>query len=644
MIVQAMPYPASGGGGVDGSAAMLFADDGATFPMYGVATWPSGFYNSSTGTTWLAREAFCGTLRFTRVSSHNHTTDTWDDSNVVFVGLVDDDHGAPAIFRDGDGYIHAFGGAHNSALQHSVTRAADENGWWNAKTAIGTVYSYPHPVFDGTLYLFLRKTITANSIYSGVLLKSTAITSGAITFAAEVTLVNWSTDTRFYLGNTHDDGTYIHLIATRANGTDTQRQDIYHFRYKKSDGSVSNADGSHSVASGSLPINLADSNSYYRIVDQSTPGHFTNIPTFCADTAGNLHLVYMDGASATGTSWDLKHMICSSGSWGAASTVVSLTNYSRFNLQSLGPVVSGGVELLYSDNDGTYTRGGVAMKRLVYSGSWGSPLTLVTAANGKALDEPTRVLNGHTNLRHYFSEIDQVSTNSSAGGLGIYAFGAGGLPPRTIPANPDGFTWLQVDFTDKADGTTSVDSEGIFYKTITAIGSAHVSSGKAVFNNATNDYFFTDDDPIWSLLNYDWAIDILGVTFNENAREQMLLSHHSAADLGWFCDIDGAGHLRFIGAQGSTNHTVQVSFTPTVGTRYDLAIARIGSNIYFYNGVNQIGAAQAFAFTIRDSGQPLLIGALSGTTSFKLNGSIEKLRLRVQSGDYGGATRTVPSW
>jgi hypothetical protein len=626
-----------------GTAMFGFAHDGATFPSYGPATWPAGIYVSATGTTWIARESYFGNTRLSRVSSYVHGTGTWTDSGVVFLGLVDDDHGVPALFRDADGYIHAFGGAHESALRHSVTRSPDDNSWWTAKAAVGTTYSYPHPVFDGTnLYLFLRDTVSGHH-GTGVLLKSTAISTGNITFAAKVTLVDFGTDSRFYLGNTHDDGTYIHLIVTRSPADDSYRQDIYHFRYKKSDGSVVNADGTRSTASGSLPIGITDANTYYRIVDQSTASHFGNIPTFCADTSGNLQLIYKDGASGTGSSWDLKHMTYSGGAWGSASTVVSLSNGNRYDMQSIGPLSSGSLELLYPDDDGTYARGGIAMKRIVYSGgSWGSPTSIATNVNGKALDVPGRIFNAHTDLRHHFYEIDQDSLNSSAGGLVGYIYGAGGVPARTIPSNPDGFTWLQLDFTDKANGTVSIDSEGLFYKTMTAVGNAQVTSAKLELDG-TGDYLTNADDNIWSLLNYEFTFDALGIVFDENARNQTILSHYSSADRGWFWDYDGVGHLRFIGNNG-TNTVAQVSWTPTIGPRYDLGVVRSGNTIIFYDGVNQIGTAQTFAITIRNSGVPLNIGRLEGSTTVDLNGRMERLRMRVQTADYTGSTRTIPSW
>jgi hypothetical protein len=633
---------AAGGGG--GSEMFSFANDGATFPGYGPSTWPAGIYVSSTDTTWLAREAYLGNTRFTRVTSYDHTAETWDDSNIVFLGTVDDDHGVPALFRDADGRIHAFGGVHNGALKHSATRNADDNSFWNEKATIGSNYTYPHPVFDGTsLYLFLRSTI-ATVHATGVLLKSTAISSGNITFAAEKTLVDFGSDSRFYLGNTHDDGTYIHLIATRSPGADIYRQDVYHFRYKKSDGSIVNADGTHSVASGSLPINLSDSNTYYRIVDQSTSSHYGGMPSFCADSSGDLHLVYKDGTVGDGSSWDLKHMIYSGGSWGSASTVVSLTNGYRYDMHSVGPL-SSGVELLYPEDDGTYARGGVAMKRKVYaSGAWGSATTIATDDNGKALDVPSRVLNAHTDLRHHFYEIDQFSTNSGAGGLAGYAYGAGGIAARTIPSNPDGFTWLQLDFTDKADGTTSFDSEGLFYKTLTASGNAQAASGKLELDG-TGDFISTPDDNIWSLLDYDFTIDALGVVFDVNNEEQHIISHYNSSVRGWTFNYDGAGHLRFAGSQGGTVHTVQVAFTPTVGSRYDLAAVRSAGTIYFYNGTSLLDSA-AFTWTIDNTTPSLVIGSFSGGAagSFDLNGRMEKIRLRVQTADYTGATRTVPSW
>lgn len=475
----------SPGGGSD--VAVAFANDGATNPIYSPTVFPAAFYESATDTTYFFHEAYFSGQRYGICVTYDHGTDTWsDDYPVAFVSswLTDDDHGTPAGFRDASGYIHWFGGSHGTALRHVVSKAADDITGWDLKTAIGTTYSYPHPVFDGTtLYLFLRNDATAAD-RPLVVLVSTAITSGAITFASEKSLVDFGADTRFYLGNTYDDGTYIHLIATRSDGSDTLRQDIYHFRYEKSTGSLLNADGTHTVATGSQPIGLSDANTYYRIVDQSTASHYTNVPTFCTDSSGVLHLIYMDGATANGTSWDLKHMTCTSGTWSSAATVVSLTNCDRHTVQGVGPLSGGGVELLYPDNDGTYTRGGNTIKRIAYTGgSWGSASTIATDTNGNALDQPGRIL-GADSARMQFWEVTQSASDSGAGGLTGYAYGAS-LATRTIPTHDLQVT-AQYSFDGANAATKTYDDSMFAAKFRPALnGNAQLSTAQQKFGTAS---------------------------------------------------------------------------------------------------------------------------------------------------------------
>lgn len=482
----------TGGAGGGGASLVNFANDGATFPIYGTATYPSAFYVAATDKTYFFHEAYYANQRWAICISYDHATDTWSDDYpiaVVSEWLTDDDHGVPAGFRDAGGFLHWFGGAHNQTLRHYKSRVADNITEWDVQTAVGTAYTYPHPVFDGTsLYLFARSRIaTGPDQMTLVLRKSTSITAGVITFASEVTLINLGGDSRVYLGNTHDDGTYIHLITTRSDGGDNFRQDVYHFKYRKSDGAILNADGSHTISSGSLPIGLSDANTYYRIVDQATPGRFSNVPAFCVDTSGNLHLVYTDGATGTGTSWDLKHKVCVSGTWGSATTIVALTNSFRGNAQAIGPLAGGDVELLYPDNDGTYSRGGIEMKRRVYSGgSWGSATTVATDLNGKAVDQPSCILSGVDIARMHFCEIAQDSLNSSAGGLFCYAYGATGLALRSIPTHDlQVLTQCSFDDANNATKTFGESMQDPKYTPPTFAGNAKISTTEKKFGTAS---------------------------------------------------------------------------------------------------------------------------------------------------------------
>ncbi len=340
-----------------------FANTGATTPIYPNATYPHSAYHSGTDKTWVAWEASNGAYRIVHVAVYSHATATW--SPIVQVGLdavYDDDHGNPAICRDADGYWHAFGGSHSSAMKHWVTSAPDNPANWVLQPEIDSSNAdatYPHPVLVGsTLYVFFR----AGALRYCRLVKSTSITAGVVTWAASVDLgdiADGGGDGRWYNGRCNVVGSKVYFVATRGRTVDVERQGLYVWGYNTADGSVENISGGTVVAAGSLPVNLTTLNASFRIGDSDGTNltHFWT-PDFAISDDNVWHFVYP--YSANGTTSTLKYFNYASGSFSSVVDVgspvtgaVALSNTDGM----LTATTSGGIEIWqgdYSSSPGVY--------------------------------------------------------------------------------------------------------------------------------------------------------------------------------------------------------------------------------------------------------------------------------------------------
>jgi hypothetical protein len=420
-----------------------FANTGATSPWYGAATYPPALYDSASDTTWFSWEAWTGTTRVARVTSLDHATGYWSDIiEAGFSSLVDDDHGNPALCLDDEGYLHCFHGSHNTDQLHSSTRwdvtgSPGSGSLWAIRSPIAGEYAYPHPVAIGTnIHLLLRKRITASTKMPLVVRSTSALVAGEATWGSEVTLVDLDTDSRFYMGQAYAVGTDIHIIATRANYTDTVREHVYYFVYKTATGAVTNHDGSTSVASGSLPVTLAQANANFRLFTHSGGNDEGGIPVLCFDSSGDPHVAFKDG---TGTSYAVKHIKRTAGVWDSPVSVATGDN--RFTPLSLVPLSAGAVELYYTLDPSTdWDVGGDVTRRTRDSGgTWSAADTILTASSS-ALGGLSAVLNGDVEARVVFCERAEGSTDAEAGNLKTYVYGSSGLiayeqePAASAPA------------------------------------------------------------------------------------------------------------------------------------------------------------------------------------------------------------------
>ena len=407
-----------------------FAATGASYPQFGMATYPAAFYDATNQTTWFAWEGFHDSARYAQVTTYNHSTGKWSGIvDVAVIPLVDDGHGVPSICMDHQGYVHCFYGPHHGDMLHSVSVSARDPSQWSFQQAISGLYTYSHPVLVGsTLYLFMRSN---NSGGIGVRRKTTALNAGVATFGAAKEIVNLTSGgdaALFYSGVHVVSGTDIHFTSKWSNSNHSTARDVYHYVYDTVDDSIHNAANSVDVAVGSQPILIATANASFRVVNFGAD--VGDHPAFCIDSSGNLHIVYSRGSTDPAT---LYHTIFSGGSWSAPASIGTIDGVGvSYYTDSLALVaLSGGiVHLYYINNKQSWTWGG-DVKRRIYSGSWGSETTIL-AAGAKPLMRCSAVRDATGNARVIFSEAAQSELNSLAGGLKLYAYGDGGFLTRQL--------------------------------------------------------------------------------------------------------------------------------------------------------------------------------------------------------------------
>ncbi len=305
-----------------GSVASPIITNGADWPWYGNTVFPNAFYVSATDTTWVFWEAFIENTKYVCVTTFDHATRAWTPQAIVArAPLQTDNHGVPAAVRDADGYVHVFFGSHATASHHAYSTNPDDPSAWTAGTDLSAPVTYPHPVLVGsTIYVFVRATGIAG-LSSLTLFKSASIVSGAVTWAAPVSIGDVSPEIRWYQGTLALSGTDIYMTMTHANGANTIHTDIYVLIYNTVTGGIRNISSTKIIAAGSLPVNLTDLDSFFRVATVTSRTLTAPACNFTDD--GYFHLLYNVQATTGDATDDLYHTVWNGSTWSAAHLVSS---------------------------------------------------------------------------------------------------------------------------------------------------------------------------------------------------------------------------------------------------------------------------------------------------------------------------------
>jgi hypothetical protein len=246
------------------------------------------------------------------------------------------------------------------------------------------------------------------------------------TWGSEVTLVDFGADSITYIGSAVRSGTDIHILVTKADYADSELVNVYYFIYKTATGAVTNHSGSYSVASGSLPVTLANADANCRLFEHSGLNDEGGAPSLCFDSAGDQHILFKDG---TAGAYTVKHIKITGGVVGSPNSLGTVD--SRYNCPVAIPLANGKIEAWYPI--GTDRFGDLV--RVEWNGSaWGSE-EVVLEADADGLGNPHAVRDGQMGARVIFCEALESALDSGAGGLRTYLYGSGGtIAYATAPA------------------------------------------------------------------------------------------------------------------------------------------------------------------------------------------------------------------
>lgn len=428
-----------------------FADNGATSPWYGATAWPNAVHYADRSETWIGYEAFLGGDRHLRIAVYDHDAGTWANHFAMANPEVDDDHGVPSIVRDGNGYVHMFGGSHNTEIQHVRTASANDPSEWTWEAGIGADGTYSKPVMVGSdLWLMFRgapeqwrfRLIKFSVAASGDL------TAGATTDLIELTAGGGATNGRAYASEVFKIGVELHWVMCRADFPDTWRADVYYVVYDTATDEIKNFAGTHSVALASTPISYTDMNNHFRLYNHDPNTEGRDVPTLQYHN-GLPHIVFKKANGA-----DLMHFYYDGTSWTTPVKIADVTGAHPNTRLSFLVEPNGSLALYYIQGYATVTRGGDRLVRKVWQGgsTWGSAETIFEREGSWGLDRVARVKDGRDDMALVFCEQDPDDGDAGAGSLKTYTWGSGG----TIGKRPSTETFAAPYDTIAAD----VDFEG----------------------------------------------------------------------------------------------------------------------------------------------------------------------------------------
>jgi len=443
-----------------------FGSNGISQPLNHI-NYPSAVcYNNKTYIVWQADVGFDPYITF-----YNHSTATW--GSVVKVAsnpLSGDDHGAPSIGIDNNGYIHVFYGCHNTTLKHAKSDNAEDISAFTVQSDVATSASYPKVITDGNnMYVFYRKGTA--SPWPECYKKSS---DNGSSWGGENTFIEAPVaGGRVYVGHIEQTGSQIHMGWCYANAGDTLRWDIYHAYLNISDAKMYSMGG----ADLGTTITETEATTYCQVVDSS--GDETNIPSLHLDSSGYPWMAYLKGS---GTSFTFYHVRWNGASWTTPVSIITTDykwNFTDFIINSI------------SDVDAWLTTAGSTgwggdIEEWAWNGSaWSKTGTILSQASaGKALNAPMVPINFNSGLRMVFCETNQGDYSDFD--LNLYAY----TGSTFLTKHWGGRIWIEV-----ADDLGSNRDIYIYYGKL-GVSSTSSIADTFIIGDDFNDNSF--DDAKWS--------------------------------------------------------------------------------------------------------------------------------------------------
>ncbi len=398
-----------------------FEATGASTPWL-IGNGPSGFYVSSTNTTWYCWEGYRavnGTKqRVVEVATKNWTTGAWAGNYIAATNtLVNDLHGTPACVYGPDNHVYIFYGAHASTLRVASTVNADDPSTWQDLTSISGQHTFENTVAIGS-NLFLLDSTSGNGTGGEEALSVRVFTAsnGVLTQTSQTTMFDSATgaNTGFLpLGQIFAVGTKIHFVFNYNVTIAAALQNVYYAIYDTTNGTVSNYAGDFNVVSGSQPISLTNLDAHFKIYSSS----YVSLPAVSVNGTVS-HVVFGEGPTTT----LLQHISADNGgAWAAAHTIYTYPASLSVDAMNVnGGIVNkaaGAIDVYFGDGTahtifgGTVTSAGnLRVASRTSGGAW-TGAALFNSAQG--VDMPLAILNANASARVMFTEIvsDSISTN-----------------------------------------------------------------------------------------------------------------------------------------------------------------------------------------------------------------------------------------
>jgi hypothetical protein len=376
-----------------------FENDGAGTPISAPVIHPVAFYYNNRTYIVYAQTADLDSY----ITYFDHLTNTFATPvKVGDNGVAGDAHGDYAVVVDANGYIHVFGGCHNTAMLHWKSNSAENISAWTAQANIDADATYPHVIVDGsTMYVFFRTTGTTEFAYRK------SVDNGA-TWGANTPIISMSEQIP-YVGNCELINGKVYMAWCRYSNP--SRYDYYCAYFDTSDGKMYSVGGTDLGTS----IDLTEANASCKLYT----GTDTNIGVSHADTDGNVYIIFQvteDGiiyfkfAKWNGISWTLENITTTDSTGNVSDFIVLSSTSIEAYLTTAGSAGVGGDIEKWNWNGSTWSQ---------------TTVVLTQAASGRALCNPVITQN-------YVSPIKLIFSQTAAGATDIklYAYSGTAFVPN----------------------------------------------------------------------------------------------------------------------------------------------------------------------------------------------------------------------
>ncbi|MDO8879526.1 MAG: cell wall-binding repeat-containing protein [Coriobacteriia bacterium] len=366
------------------------------------------------------------------VAAYDEGSDAWHGPRRIGTNpLRLDAHGAPSLYLDPAGRVHAFFGSHWTPMLHArQVRSAPDSAWESAASLPAGTYPQAVRMPDGDLELYYRD--------SGGNWAFTASADGAATFGAPVRVLAADSATGWYADFRMAGNGTLHAVFTwfdldlQSAGREFVRRNLY-YASRGTDGVWRGASGSALT----LPITRAQADARCLLVDSGA--RFVNEMSVKADRDGAPCVIYLLGSGSGPGAYEWRFLRRDDAGW-RGGTITTTDHY--FDAAALDPQPDGTLEafVVTGDSDardsvdGDYRGRGGRIERWTSAddgGTWARAGRISPVESGVLYSDPVLVSGGSSAARLMFTDW---TDDESAAFHRLFLWGEDGLVARDTPA------------------------------------------------------------------------------------------------------------------------------------------------------------------------------------------------------------------